>query len=296
MTVVVDFGIELNGNITLTAVDIVSGAALPHQGAGFTVPAGLTVKGTADFNNDGQIDIVVSGGGVNQLWLLNNNAVSQAIALPNDANGWTLQGIADVNGDGKKDLVSTNPRYNTPWVTYYNGTAQTGSSWAPGPVTTDAVQARSEDGDSDTDITSVRYAKHDLELVKTSDRSAAAPASRIDVAHSTESDFEQTSLPPSDVIRAIREGSIALRVERAAEPAIETPLWYLDEVSGSLQQFGSSDQPDAVRLAVNEEPESDDAMPAAGQIGTAVFVKPTFVESQIPVWMQALRDLKNRWL
>ena len=289
---VADFGIELTGNITLTAADIVSGAALPHQGAGFTVPAGLTVKGTADFNHDGQIDIVVSGGGVNQLWLLNNNAVSQTIALPNDADGWTLQGIADVNGDGQKDLISTNARYNTPWVYYYNGTAQTGSSLAPGPVTVDAVQARLEDGDNDIAITSIRYTE------QTSDRSATtAPASRSDVAHSMASDFEQTSLPPSDVIQAIREGSIALRVGQAVEPVIETPLWYLDEVSGNLQQFGSSDQPDAVRLAINDEPESDDAAPAAGQMGTAVFLKPSLtLNSDSPSWMQVLRDLKNRWL
>jgi hypothetical protein len=424
---VADFGIELTGQITLTTVDIVSGAALPHEGAGFTAPAGWTVKGTADFNNDGQIDIVASNGGVNRLWLLNNNAVSQTIGLPSDADGWTLRGIADVNGDGQKDLISTNPRYNTPWVYYFNGSTQTGSTWAPSSVTPDAVQTLLEDEGGDTVISAVNYtpptgvenltltmavgdttsggnnagnivignfdkyindldendrpivdanntpidtaagdqaqmASLELTLpgqsdfndmpsvdtitiallpiapnaadpiledsisvttpstgdavdvsagwdsaspsqqgaadVMTRDRAAAVPVRQGKMAHTMAHDFEQTSLPPSDVIRAIKAGSIELRVGSADEAAIETPLWFLDEASGSLQQFGSSDQPDTVRLAINDEPESEgpDAAHTVGQTGTAMLVKPSFVANHSPAWMQALRDWTTGWL
>src|SRR5262249_3974577 len=46
---------------------------LVRDGYELTAPSGWTIKGTADFNNDGLLDVVVSSadGMTNQLWLLN---------------------------------------------------------------------------------------------------------------------------------------------------------------------------------------------------------------------------------
>ena len=42
------------------------------EASDFAVPSGWTLKGTADFNNDGELDVVVSSASANQIWLLKN--------------------------------------------------------------------------------------------------------------------------------------------------------------------------------------------------------------------------------
>ena len=72
------------------------------QASAFTAPAGWTLKGTADFNADGQIDVVVTNGRRNQIWLLQERR--------GGIDGDRLQfwrrldvaGIADLNGDGNR--------------------------------------------------------------------------------------------------------------------------------------------------------------------------------------------------
>jgi Ca2+-binding RTX toxin-like protein len=70
----------------------------------FTPPSGWTVKGTADFNGDGQTDVVVANGSANQIWLLNNGTVSSTVNLQWWA-GWSVIGVGDFNGDGQKDVL-----------------------------------------------------------------------------------------------------------------------------------------------------------------------------------------------
>ena len=78
--------------------------------AGFTAPSGWTVKGTADFNNDGQLDVLVTDGyWKNQVWLLNNGTVLSQTDVPGFSGEWRLQGIIDANGDGSKDLLLVYP-------------------------------------------------------------------------------------------------------------------------------------------------------------------------------------------
>ena len=85
----------------------------------FTPPAGWTIKGTADFNNDGQTDVLVSNGTLNQVWYLNNGVVSSTVAMSSNSGAWTLIGIGDFNGDGNKDLLWQNGGLQ--YVHYLNG-------------------------------------------------------------------------------------------------------------------------------------------------------------------------------
>ena len=108
----------------------------------FTVPSGWSVKGTADFDRDGQLDVAVSSATANQIWLLKNGAVSSVVDYPNATLAgwvnWSLQGIADVNGDGNKDLlyIKTTGLQD---VILLSGVTQVGHEYLTG--TPDPVQA-----------------------------------------------------------------------------------------------------------------------------------------------------------
>ena len=50
------------------------------EAGGFALPAGWTIKGTGDFNKDGELDILVTNGtSANQVRLLKSGAVPSAI-------------------------------------------------------------------------------------------------------------------------------------------------------------------------------------------------------------------------
>ena len=48
----------------------------------FVLPAGWTLRGTADFNNDGRLDVVVTNSAVGEIWLLNGSTVTRRTAFP----------------------------------------------------------------------------------------------------------------------------------------------------------------------------------------------------------------------
>jgi hypothetical protein len=127
-----------------------------------------------------------------------------------------------------------------------------------------------------------------------SDETAPVPHHR----HATRTgDVAEASLPPSEVIRTIKEGSIAIRVHTPAAPAA-MPVWFLDDVSGDLRQFGGGDRPDAVRLSVNDD--GDDQTPAddAGSRHTTAvcFESQSAMNWSAASWLQVLRELRERWL
>jgi hypothetical protein len=137
----------------------------------------------------------------------------------------------------------------------------------------------------------------DAEIVLTFDMQTddATAAPRDD--HQT--DAEHTSLPPSEIIRAINEGSIALRVRGAAAPAEASPIWLFDEVTGTLQQTGSGTFLETIRLDVNEPTDDDQAsmVHPANQYGSAMALKPAHdVSWHEPSWLAFLKDVKSRWL
>jgi hypothetical protein len=110
---------------------------------------------------------------------------------------------------------------------------------------------------------------------------------------------EHTSLPPSEIIRAINEGSIALRIRGAAAPAAASPIWLFDEVTGTLQQPGSGTFLETIRLDINEPTDDDQAsmLNAADQYGSFIGLNsPHHVSWHEPSWLKFLKDVKNRWL
>jgi hypothetical protein len=137
----------------------------------------------------------------------------------------------------------------------------------------------------------------DAEIVLTFDRQTdGATAAPRDDQHT---DAEHTSLPPSEIIRAINEGSIALRVRGAAASSTASPIWLFDEVTGTLQQTGSGTFLETIRLDVNEPADDDQAsmLNAADQYGSAVALKPPHhVSWHEPSWLKFLKDVKSRWL
>ena len=48
----------------------------------FVLPAGWTLRGTADFNNDGRLDVVVTNSAVGEIWLLNGSTVTSTDSFP----------------------------------------------------------------------------------------------------------------------------------------------------------------------------------------------------------------------
>ncbi|SKA39522.1 type I secretion C-terminal target domain (VC_A0849 subclass) [Enhydrobacter aerosaccus] len=128
-------------------------------GAAFAVPAGWTLKGTADYNGDGELDVVVSQGNTNQLWLLSGGALQSTVALPDlSAGGWQFLGIADENGDGTKDLLYRHTYLGIYYSQLMNGATVGGGANAP-VTTPDPLQplTASNQG-NDTVISSITYA------------------------------------------------------------------------------------------------------------------------------------------
>ncbi len=104
------------------ADDVVVEAAGPPS-----VPAGWTVKGWADFDHNGEADLLVTNGtSANQVWLMSGGVVSSTIALSYWA-GIPVQGFIDRNGDGWKDVLYQVTGSTTQQVNFYmGGPTQTG--------------------------------------------------------------------------------------------------------------------------------------------------------------------------
>jgi hypothetical protein len=76
-----------------------------------TVNTGWEVKGTGDFNRDGQPDILWRNKVKNTLavWYMNGTTWQSSASLPTPSPGWNLSGVADFDGDGNPDLLWHNP-------------------------------------------------------------------------------------------------------------------------------------------------------------------------------------------
>jgi len=149
-----DIMIGGKGNDTYV-VDNAGDVVTEVTGPAFSLPSGWTLKGTADFNNDGQIDVVVTNGSANQLWLIKDAAILSTTDLPFWA-AWPMQGIADLDGDGDKDILY---QYGgTQYAIYLNGVTQQGAGTVSGK-TVDAIQTLTGSNQGiDTVETSIDYA------------------------------------------------------------------------------------------------------------------------------------------
>jgi Ca2+-binding RTX toxin-like protein len=128
---------------------------------GFAIPSGWTVKGTADFNNDGELDVVVSSASANQIWLLNNEAVSSVTSLPNASmsgwQSWTLTGVADLNNDGRKDVLYTHISDGRQWGEHLNGATLLNNGAYYSGKAVDALQPLPGNAGTDTVVSSVSH-------------------------------------------------------------------------------------------------------------------------------------------
>jgi hypothetical protein len=155
------------------------------------------------------------------------------------------------------------------------------------------------DGDSEAETVQAHHAELLLSGPKTVEQEAASPVLHHREMTPAAHEAGEASLPPSEVIRAIREGSIALRVQPGDAGAM--PVWFFDDTTGMLERVGMSDQPEAIRLSINDDMEQADGnapiMDEASRYATAVSFKPTpamnWYASQ---WLQVLREIRHRWL
>lgn len=97
-------------------------AAVDYQGAnvksstflnnGRKVGAGWKIKAFADFNSDGQTDILwQQENGLMAVWLMNNLQIQKAVILNNGkpvTDGWQIVSARDMDGDGKSDILWQN--------------------------------------------------------------------------------------------------------------------------------------------------------------------------------------------
>ncbi|QYX34218.1 FG-GAP-like repeat-containing protein [Sphaerospermopsis torques-reginae ITEP-024] len=96
------------------------------------VANGWNITGVADFNGDGNSDILLNNPsqGWNTVWFLNGTTYSGFANLPS-AQGWQSLGTGDFNGDGKPDIIlnNLNSNWNTVWL--MNGTNYAGFANLP---------------------------------------------------------------------------------------------------------------------------------------------------------------------
>ena len=87
------------------------------------VANGWNITGVADFNGDGNSDILLNNPtqGWNSVWFLNDTTYIGFANLPS-APGWQTLGTGDFNGDSKPDIIlnNLNSNWNTVWL--MNGT------------------------------------------------------------------------------------------------------------------------------------------------------------------------------
>jgi len=102
-----DFSTGANVAWRIEGSRVTSSQLLPQ----LTPPSEWEAQATADFNQDGQGDIVwrnrVSGGNV--VWIMNGGSVARSIFFPALADqNWQIGGAGDFNGDGNIDIVWRN--------------------------------------------------------------------------------------------------------------------------------------------------------------------------------------------
>lgn len=135
-------GVWLMNQTTPTVIDTTR--ALPTTGSNWHL------KGLADFNGDGVVDLLWRDavGGVNGIWLMdaaNPFAIATITVLPSRAATWDIEGVVDMNRDGAPDIFwrETTTGRNEVWqmggvdnttVLSTAAIASTPTSWRAVPV------------------------------------------------------------------------------------------------------------------------------------------------------------------
>jgi Ca2+-binding RTX toxin-like protein len=125
----------------------------------YTAPLGWTVKGTADFNHDGNLDVVLTNGTSSEFQLLNaGGVVLSTVSAISWGPAWALVGTLDNNHDGNADLLYQYAGTSTQEVDYLNGTSYTGQYVDSTGFTPDALATLpGSNAGTDTVLSSISY-------------------------------------------------------------------------------------------------------------------------------------------
>lgn len=95
-----------------------------------STPTAWSMAASADFNGDGNSDIVWQNTvtGDRSIWFMNNTTWGGAYAsLPNVPLAWSIAGAGDFNGDGQPDLVWQNTTTGDRSIWFMNGSTWSGN-------------------------------------------------------------------------------------------------------------------------------------------------------------------------
>jgi VCBS repeat protein len=135
-------------------VDLLTGnGSAIASSATITTPSGWAVEAAADFNNDGNSDIVLQNSdGTPQIWLMNGTSVTSTVTLTNPGSSWHIIAAADFNNDGTSDLLFQNQNGSTS-IWEMNGTSVVSTAVIGNPGTSwHAIGAGDFNNDGNADI------------------------------------------------------------------------------------------------------------------------------------------------
>jgi hypothetical protein len=145
--------IPLFGGHPDVMVELLNGTTIASSGT-ISTPNGWHVAAAADFNVDGNEDIVLQNdNGTPQIWLMNGTSRTSSVTLPGTDESWHVIAADDFNGDGQPDLLFQNDDSGAVGIWTMNGTSvvsmasvgNPGSAWR-------AIGAGDFNGDGNADI------------------------------------------------------------------------------------------------------------------------------------------------
>ena len=113
------------------------------------------IVGSADFNGDGNSDIVWQNNSSDTplIWTMNGATVTSQTTLASPGAGWSAVATGDFNGDGHPDLLFQNTSTGAAEIWTMNGTSVTSMTSLAGPGSTWRVAATGDlNGDGKSDI------------------------------------------------------------------------------------------------------------------------------------------------
>jgi hypothetical protein len=134
-------------------VELLNGATIAASGT-ISTPKGWHVVAAADFNVDGNEDIVLQNDetGTPQIWLMNGTTRTSTVTLPGTSDDWHVIAADDFNGDGQPDLLFQNDN-GAVSIWTMNGTSVVSMASAGNPGDDwRAIGAGDFNGDGNADI------------------------------------------------------------------------------------------------------------------------------------------------
>jgi hypothetical protein len=114
---------------------LIEGTSVASTGVPGVLPAGWEVRGTGEFNGDGNSDILLyhTASGTRGIWLICGTSVCGSGVPGSLPPGWEIKGLGDFNGDGKTDILLYHTASGTVGVWLIDGTA-VASTGVPGTL------------------------------------------------------------------------------------------------------------------------------------------------------------------